>query len=56
MSYASYVFAAYGVFVMVLAWDYFATRFRIAQLMRKARLRPARAATRPARTNAGVSP
>lgn len=48
MTYAHYVFAAYAVFVLVLGWEFFSTRIRIVQLLRKARLRSDRGANRPA--------
>ena len=46
MSYAGYVAAAYGVFVVVLLWDYLATRLHIRRLLRTAALARARAAPR----------
>ena len=56
MSYANYVYAAYAVFVLVLAWDFIVTRVRITQLLRKARLSSSRKVARPARADAGVAP
>jgi len=50
MSYLNYVIAAYMVFVVVLLWDFVATRVQIAQLLRAARLRAQRA--KPAQTEA----
>jgi len=50
MSYLNYVIAAYMVFVVVLLWDFVATRVQIAQLLRSARLRAQRA--KPAQTEA----
>lgn len=47
MSYASYVTAAYLVFVVVLLWDFVAPRIRIRQLLRATRLLAARRASRP---------
>lgn len=44
MSYQYYVIAAYMVFVVVLLWDFVATRVRIAQLLRAAKLRGKRLA------------
>jgi heme exporter protein D len=34
MSYAGYVIAAYGVFAVVLLWDFVAPRIRTRQLLR----------------------
>lgn len=53
MSYAPYVSAAYAVFVIVLGWDFLATRLQIKREMRAARRRDARAASR-ARPNPSV--
>ncbi|MBC7989768.1 MAG: heme exporter protein CcmD [Luteimonas sp.] len=50
MSYLNYVIAAYMVFVVVLLWDFVATRVQIAQLLRATRLRAQRA--KPAPTEA----
>jgi heme exporter protein D len=50
MSYLNYVIAAYMVFVVVLLWDFVATRVQIAQLLRSARLRAQRA--KPAQAGA----
>jgi heme exporter protein D len=50
MSYLNYVIAAYMVFVVVLLWDFVATRVQIAQLLRAARLRAQRA--KPAQAEA----
>lgn len=47
MSYASYVTAAYLVFVVVLLWDFVAPRIRIRHLLRATRLLAARRASRP---------
>ena len=47
MSYQDYVVAAYAVFAVVLLWDLIAPRIQIRQQLRAARLRAARAATRP---------
>lgn len=44
MSYGGYVLAAYGVFVVVLLWDFVATRVRTAQLLRTVRRQAARRA------------
>ncbi|HST46049.1 MAG TPA: heme exporter protein CcmD [Luteimonas sp.] len=38
MSYAGYVAAAYGVFVVVLLWDFVATRVRLRRLLHAATL------------------
>lgn len=46
MSYQNYVFAAYAVFVIVLAWDFVSTRLQIARQLRAARQRKAREAGR----------
>jgi heme exporter protein D len=46
MSYAGYVAAAYAVFVIVLGWDFFATRLQIARQLREARRRQSRDAAR----------
>ena len=48
MSYQHYVIAAYGVFFLVLLWDFVAPRIEIARQLRAARLRAARAQARPA--------
>ena len=44
MSYAAYVIAAYGVFAVVLLWDFVAPRIRVRQLLRAIRLLDARRA------------
>ena len=46
MSYQNYVVAAYAVFVVVLGWDFVATRLQIARQLREARLRQQRQAAR----------
>lgn len=46
MSYASYVFAAYAVFVAVLLWDFVVPRIQIRQLLRAVRMLAARKAAR----------
>ena len=43
---SNYVIAAYAVFVVVLGWDFVATRLQIRRELRNARLRVARAAAR----------
>jgi len=48
MSYQSYVIAAYGVFAVVLLWDFVAPRIEIARQLRAARLRAARRTSRAA--------
>ncbi|NUS59778.1 MAG: heme exporter protein CcmD [Lysobacter sp.] len=49
MSYLGYVVAAYGVFFVVLLWDFVAPRIDIARQLRAAKLRATRAtAARPA--------
>ena len=48
MSYQNYVIAAYGIFAVVLLWDFVAPRIEIARQLRAARLRAARAKPRPA--------
>ena len=48
MSYQSYVIAAYGIFAVVLLWDFVAPRIEIARQLRAARLRAARKASRAA--------
>ena len=48
MSYQQYVMAAYGVFVAVMAWDFFAPRFQLRAQVRAATLRAAREASRAA--------
>jgi heme exporter protein D len=48
VSYAPYLIAAYAVFVLVLAWDYLATRWQIRRELRNARLRASRHAARKA--------
>ena len=50
MSYLNYVISAYMVFVVVLLWDFVATRVQTAQLLRAARLRALRA--KPAQAEA----
>ena len=42
MSYLNYVVAAYAVFVVVLGWDFVATRLQLRRELRNARLRAAR--------------
>ena len=49
MSYLNYLVAAYAVFVVVLAWDYVATRLQIRRQLRNARLRASREAARATR-------
>jgi heme exporter protein D len=44
VSYAGYVVAAYGVFVVMLLWDFVAPRIRIHRLLRAIRLLAARQA------------
>jgi len=44
MSYLGYVIAAYGVFAVVLLWDFIAPRLQLRQQLRAARLRAARGA------------
>jgi heme exporter protein D len=46
MSYLNYVIAAYAVFVIVLGWDYVATRLQIRRELRNARQKAARASAR----------
>ena len=46
MSYLEYVVAAYAVFVVVLGWDYVATRLQIRRELRNARRRAARERSR----------
>ena len=48
MSYANYLIAAYAVFVLVLAWDFVATRLQIRRELRNARQRATRQAARKA--------
>jgi heme exporter protein D len=51
MSYAGYVIGAYGVFVVVLLWDFVAPRIRTRQLLRAVQLLARRqAAATPAAT------
>lgn len=51
MNYLNYVIAAYAVFVVVLGWDFVATRLQIRRELRSARLRAARkSGGEPART------
>lgn len=47
MSYQNYVVAAYAVFVIVLGWDFVATRLQIRRELRAAQRRAARVAPRP---------
>ncbi|WP_342315261.1 heme exporter protein CcmD [Lysobacter sp. FW306-1B-D06B] len=47
MSYQNYVVAAYAVFVIVLTWDFIATKLQIRRELRGARLRASREAARP---------
>ena len=51
MSYANYLIAAYAVFVLVLAWDFVATRLQIRRELRNARQRAHRLAARKADTS-----
>ena len=44
MSYRDYVIAAYGVFAVVMLWDFFAPHLAIRQYVRAARTRAARMA------------
>jgi heme exporter protein D len=46
MSYQNYVIAAYGVFFVVLLWDFIAPRIEITRQLRAARLRAARTQAR----------
>ena len=46
MSYLNYLIAAYAVFVIVLGWDYVATRLQIRRELRNARRKAARASAR----------
>ncbi len=48
MSYQNYVIAAYAVFVVVLAWDFIATRLQGRRALRNARVLAARRTARPA--------
>ena len=41
MSYQNYVFAAYAVFAIVLAWDFVAPRIAIRRFLRAAKARSA---------------
>ena len=50
MSYQSYVIPAYGVFAVVLLWDFVAPRIEIARQLRAARLPAARNTSRSAET------
>jgi len=50
MSYQNYVIAAYGVFFVVLLWDFVAPRIDLARQLRAARLRAARTQARSANT------
>jgi len=45
VSYRDYVIAAYGVFAVVMLWDFFAPHVAIRQYVRAARLRAARMAS-----------
>ncbi|GAB2618335.1 heme exporter protein CcmD [Novilysobacter erysipheiresistens] len=47
MSYLNYVIAAYAVFVLVLGWDFVASRLQIGRELRNARRRAVRQAARP---------
>jgi len=42
MSYQNYVTAAYGVFAVVMLWDFIAPRMRVRQQLRAAKMRAAR--------------
>ncbi|MFC5569365.1 heme exporter protein CcmD [Lysobacter yangpyeongensis] len=46
MTYVNYLIAAYAVFVIVLGWDFVATRLQIRRHLRNARQRAAREAAR----------
>ncbi|GAB3383557.1 heme exporter protein CcmD [Lysobacter fragariae] len=48
MNYLNYIVAAYAVFVIVLGWDFVATRVQIRRELLRARLKAAREAARPA--------
>lgn len=47
MSYQNYVIASFAVFVIVLGWDYIATRLQIRREINNARQRAKRVAARP---------
>ena len=51
MTYLNYLVAAYAVFVIVLGWDYVATRLQIRRELRNARLRATRGSARAASSN-----
>ena len=55
MSYQGYVFAAYGVFVVVLLWDFVAPQLQLRQQLRAARLRAARTPTADVERGAPLS-
>ncbi|MGO1072760.1 heme exporter protein CcmD [Lysobacter sp. CA199] len=46
MEYRNYVIAAYAVFVLVLGWDFIASRLQIRRELRNARMRATRGAAR----------
>ena len=52
MNHANYVAAAYAVFALVLAWDFFAPRWKLAQVRRMIALRVRRDAAKPGRQDA----
>ena len=59
MSYASYVFAAYAVFIALIAWDFIAPWWQVRQALRTAALRARREAARgtaPASTQSKPAP
>jgi heme exporter protein D len=47
MNYVEYLIAAYAVFVLVLGWDFLATRLQIRRELRNARQRARRAGNAP---------
>ena len=56
MSYLEYVVAAYAVFVVVLRWDYVATRLQIRRELGNARQRAARERSRQAAASSDGRP
>jgi heme exporter protein D len=47
VSYLNYVIAGYAIFVLVLGWEFFASRLQIGRELRNARRRAARQSSRP---------
>ncbi len=55
MSYLNYVIASYAIFVLVLGWEFLASRLQIGRELRNARRRAARQSSRPAASHSPSS-